>query len=69
MKNKIKKLTDFVSINEGLERLSETAMFRDYSNDEMFFQIWTKDCEAIARKLIEMGANKQIVAKAAGWVN
>lgn len=37
MKNKIKKLTDFVSINEGLERLSETAMFRDYSNDEMFF--------------------------------
>lgn len=50
----IKDITEFKTPDEGLERLSQLATYRDAAEDERFFQIWTKDCQA--------------VAKAGGWV-
>lgn len=65
----IKDITDFETIEEGLNRLSALASYRDASEDETFYQVWTRDCQTVASKLINLGVDKMIVAKAAGWVN
>ncbi len=65
----IKDITEFDTIDEGLERLSILAMYRNNSEDEKFYQAWARDCQTIANKLIKLKVDKMIVAKAAGWVN
>lgn len=64
----IKEITDFKTVEEGLDRLSALAAYRDASEDETFYQVWTRDCQTVANKLITLGVDKTIVAKAAGWI-
>ena len=57
----------FSSIKEGLAKLEEMVQLREKEKDTSFYEVWKRDCNRLADKLLESGADKEDVAVIMSW--
>ena len=58
---------DYETIEIGMEELKKGIETRDKMGGSLYWNILNDECLKLADKLVSSGANKEEIAKIAGW--
>ena len=62
-------ITDFNTVQEGFQRLGQLVKLREQEKDTIFYEVWKKDCNRLADKLIKSGVNQRDIQAMIGWTS
>lgn len=55
-----------MTVEQGIEKLKESVSLRDQMGGAMYWNILNDDCCELARKLLDMGADRQTLSNILG---
>lgn len=59
----------FNTQKEGLKKLEDMVKEREKAKGSRWYQVWQKDCNRFANKLLQSGADEKDIATVMSWTS
>jgi len=59
----------FETQKEGLKKLEDMVKEREKAKGSRLYQVWQKDCNRFANKLLQSGADEEDIATVMSWTS